>query len=96
MPFDKEAAVASASLSPGAPTEPAIEGEGFSIDLTWLKNSQKTLKWADETLLSFIASHYKVGGKTPTEALGKLTREQAEDFVKEVNRRLEKQQPGLL
>ena len=73
------------------PPDEAIEGEGFSIDLTWLDESKKALKWADETMLTFIASHYKVSGKTVTEALGKLTREQAKDFTKEINGRREKQ-----
>jgi len=73
-----------------------IEGEGFHIDLTWLEESKKDLKWTDETMLSFLASPpYKVSGKSVTEALNKLTREQAEDFVKEINARLEKQQASL-
>jgi malate/lactate dehydrogenase len=56
-----------------------------------LKESQKRLKWTDDTMLTFIISHYKVGGKSVTEALQRLTREQVEDFVKEINKRLEKQ-----
>jgi len=71
----------------------AVIGEGFNIDLPWLKDSQKTLKWTDQTLLSFITNQYKVSGKTVTEALEKLTREQAEDFVKQINTKLEKQKP---
>ncbi|GAJ11506.1 unnamed protein product, partial [marine sediment metagenome] len=31
--------------------------EGFNIDLDWLKESQKTLKWTDDTMLTFIISH---------------------------------------
>ncbi len=31
-----------------------------------------------------------------TEVLGRLTREQAEDFVKQINSRVEKQQPELI
>lgn len=73
----------------------AVEGEGFNIDLTWLKESQKALKWADDTMLTFIISHYKVSNTSVTGALNKLTREQAEEFVKEINKRVEKQQPGL-
>jgi len=71
-----------------------IEGETFSIDLTWLKESQKTLKWTDDTMLTFIISQYKVSGTSVTGALNKLTREQAEDFTKQINSRLENQ-PGL-
>jgi len=69
----------------------AIEGEGFSIDLTWLKESQETLKWTDDTMLTFIISQYKVSGTSVTGALNKLTGEQAEDFVNQINKRLEKQ-----
>jgi len=73
--------------------EGKVTGEGFNIDLPWLKDSQKTLKWTDQTLLSFITSRYKVSGKTVTEALGELTREQAEEFTNHINARLEKQKP---
>jgi len=84
-----EAAPATEETSPGE----AIEGEGFTIDLTWLKESQKTLKWSDDTMLTFIISQYKVSNTSVTGALNKLTREQAEDFVKEINSRVEKQKP---
>jgi len=74
------------------PPDEAIEGEGFTIDLQWLKESQEALKWPDETMLSFLAgSPYKVSGKSVTEALNKLTREQAENFTRQINTRLEKQ-----
>lgn len=72
------------------PPGKAVEGNGFNIDLTWLKESQKTLNWSDTTMLSFLASEpYKASGKTVTEALGKLTREQAEEFTKQINSRVE-------
>ena len=69
----------------------AAEGEGFSIDLDWLKESQRTLKWTDDTTLTFIIGQYKVSGTSVTGALKLLTREQAEDFVAQINKRLEKQ-----
>ena len=69
-----------------------IEGEGFNIDLTWLKESQKALKWTDETMLSFLAGPpYKVSGKNVIEALGKLTKEQAVNFTNQINTKVEKQ-----
>ncbi|GAJ16985.1 unnamed protein product, partial [marine sediment metagenome] len=68
-----------------------VTGEGFAIDLQWLKEAKQTLKWTDQTMLTFIISQYKVSGKSDIEALGKLTREQADNFTKEINRRLEKQ-----
>ncbi|GAI40265.1 unnamed protein product, partial [marine sediment metagenome] len=45
----------------------------------------------DDTMLTFIISQYKVSGTSVTGALNKLTREQAEDFVNQINTRLEKQ-----
>jgi len=68
-----------------------IEGEGFTINLDWLRESQETLKWSEDTMLTFIISQYKVSGTSVTEALKKLTREQAEDFTNQINKRLEKQ-----
>jgi hypothetical protein len=76
--------------SRGAPA-----GEPFTIDLDWLREAKQTLKWTDATMLSFITSQYKVDGKTVTEALNKLTREQAEAFTNQINSRLEKQ-PKLI
>ena len=73
----------------------AIEGEGFSINPDWLRESQETLKWSEDTMLTFIISQYKVSGTSVTGALNKLTREQAEDFVNQINKRLEKQ-PKLI
>ena len=73
-----------------------VEGEGFRIDMTWLKESLKTLKWTDDTCKTFLVSQYKVSPQGSLEdVLKRLTHEQAEDFVKEINSRLEKQQPGL-
>ncbi len=83
-----QAALAAEEKSP----DEAIEGEGFSIDLTWLKESQKALKWSDDTCKTFLVSKYKVSPEgTLTEVLQRLTREQAEDFTREINGRREKQ-----
>jgi len=67
------------------------EEKGFAIDLQWLKEAKQRLKWTDETMLSFISSQYKVSGKTLTEALNRLTREQAEHFTRQINTKLERQ-----
>ena len=80
--------------SDNEPAGEVVEGEGFQIDLTWLKESQKALKWTDDTMLTFIISQYKVSDTSVTGALNKLTREQAEDFTNQINSRVEKQ-PGL-
>lgn len=71
--------------------ESAEGGEGFAIDLQWLKEAKQTLKWTDETMLSFITSQYKVSSNSITEALNKLNREQAEDFTHQINTKLERQ-----
>jgi len=77
------------------PPEGVIEGEGFTINLDWLKESQETLKWSEDTMLTFIISQYKVSGTSITGALSKLTREQAEDFTRQINKRVERQ-PKLI
>ncbi len=72
--------------------EEQIEGEGFSIDPTWLKESQKALKWTDDTCKTFLVSQYKVSPQGSLEdVIKRLTREQAEGFVNEINSRVEKQ-----
>jgi len=75
--------------------EEAIAGEGFSINLQWLDESKKALKWSDETMKTFLLKYKISPAGTLTEVLGRLTREQAEDFVKEINSRVEKQ-PKLI
>lgn len=91
LPKGGEETEAESQKNVGAP--PAeFEGEGFNIDMTWLEESQETLKWTDDTLKSFLVNKYKVDGRgTPTEVLGRLTREQAEDFVKEIQDRTQRQ-----
>ena len=88
---DEAIKVISEKLAKPKTEESPEVGEGFAIYLQWLKEAKQTLKWTDETMLSFITTKYKISGKSITEALGKLTREQAEDFVKEINKKLEKQ-----
>ncbi|MBA7568642.1 hypothetical protein ES708_10376 [subsurface metagenome] len=75
-----------------SPPDEAIEGEGFNIDLQWLKESQRTLKWTDDTTKTFLVSKYRVSPQgTLEDVIKRLTLEQVEDFVKEINTRLEKQ-----
>ncbi len=77
------------------PPDEAIEGEGFHIEMTWISDSKKALKWTDETMKTFVASEYKVDGKgSLTEVLQRLTREQAEDFTSQINTKVDKQ-PSL-
>lgn len=69
-----------------------IVGDGFNIDLQWLKDALSDLKWNDNTCKTFLVSQYKVSPQgTLEDVIKRLTREQAEDFVKQINKKLEKQ-----
>jgi hypothetical protein len=82
--------------APPAAKVDKIVGDGFSIDLTWLNESLKSLKWSELATRTFLVGHYKVDGQgTIPDILKRLTRAQAEDFVKEIHSRLEKQ-PKLI
>jgi len=79
------------------PTEPpAVVGNGFRIEVPWLDKILKFIKWSEYTAKSWIASNLKVDtqGKLP-EVLARLTREQAELFVRELQERAARVQPGL-
>ncbi len=61
------------------------EGEGFHIDLDWLNDALREIKWATETAKSYLVGKYKVSSQgTLEEVIKRLTREQAEEFVKEI------------
>ena len=69
-----------------------ITGNKFAISEDWLSQAQKALKWTDSTLISFLVTRYKVAGKgAVTDVLKRLTREQAEDFTKDMDNRKDKQ-----
>jgi regulator of protease activity HflC (stomatin/prohibitin superfamily) len=66
-----------------------IQGDGFRIDPDFLKEGLKALKWSDDTCKTFLVSKYKVSGDgTLAEVLQRLTRQQAEEFTKELSERL--------
>lgn len=92
---EQESAESPTYSEPSAESAP-IEGEGFSIRLSWLTEALKEIKWSENTAKSWIASNFKVGthGKL-TEVLARLTREQAERFVNELQERAARRQPGL-
>lgn len=82
--------------APAAEPEAQIEGEGFTIKLAWLKESLKELKWSENTCKTFLVGRYKVSPQgTLEEVIKRLTREQAEEFTKEIQGRVERHQPGL-
>jgi len=64
-----------------------VEDEGFHfhIDLDFLKESLKAIKWTDDTCKTFLVSKYKVSPEgTLAQVLQRLTRQQAEEFTKEL------------
>ncbi len=77
----------------GAAT-PATEAKAFHIDLPWLKESLKAINWSEGTAKSWIAARFKLAEADPklkgtlVQVIGRLPREQAEEFVKELNRRV--------
>ena len=81
---------------PKVPADYQLGGEGFHIDLTWLDQTLKATKWSEDTAKTWIASNLKVDtqGKL-TEVLTRLTREQAEKFVHELQERAAKSQLEL-
>ncbi|GAH69022.1 unnamed protein product, partial [marine sediment metagenome] len=65
-------------------------------DMTWLNESLKELKWTEDTAKTFLASEYKVDPRDSLEdVISRLTREQAEEFVKEIQRRITDKQMEL-
>lgn len=79
-----------------AEPEPNLEGEGFHIDLEWLNETLKLLKWTEDTAKTFLAGSFKVDtqGKL-TDVIALLSREQAEIFSRELQKRAAKVQPEL-
>ena len=72
------------------------EAEGLAIDPTWLKESLKELKWTEGTTKTFLVSKYKVSPQgTLAEVISRLAREQAEEFVKAIQQKLEQKQREL-
>ena len=77
-----------------APDE--VTGEGFHVDMTWLNESLKELKWTGDTAKTFLVSQYKVDPQGSLEdVIGRLNREQAEEFVKEIQKRITDKQMEL-
>ncbi len=88
----------SAERAPGAEPPPELGevGEGVAIDLQELTQTMKRINWTEDTAKTWLASQFKVSplGKL-TEVLALLTREQADKFVKELQDRAARAQPGL-
>lgn len=80
--------IASVAAEPG--------GEGFSIDPQWLNESLRDLRWTEDTTKTFLVSKYKVDPSgTLAEVISRLTREQAEEFVKTIQEKVSQKQIEL-
>ncbi|MBA7483026.1 hypothetical protein ES707_18535 [subsurface metagenome] len=74
----------------------AAGAEGFSIDPAWLNESLKAIKWTVDTTKTFLVSKYKISPQgTLADVIKRLTREQAEEFVKAIQQKLEQKQREL-
>lgn len=71
--------------------------ETFTIDEDWLKEKLDEIHWSPETARSWIIGHFnlKVAKGDLWDILPTLTREQAQEFVQDIQSRLEKQQLDL-
>lgn len=68
--------------------EPLFDDTKPALDKAWLNESLKAIQW--EGLGKWLKNNYpEAKGQTIGEAIESLTREQQEDFVKEVQKRLE-------
>ncbi|GAI88946.1 unnamed protein product, partial [marine sediment metagenome] len=71
--------------------------EGNSIDPTWLEETLKGIKWSEDTAKTWVASQFGVAAEGKlTDVLSRLTREQAEQFVKHIQEKADQNQASLL
>lgn len=61
--------------------------EATLIDMAWLKESLETIGWTD--CVKWLNAKFKTNGKRVSEIVPQLTKEQAAEFVKEVEDRLQ-------
>lgn len=59
------------------------------IDLDWLKESAKSIKWTEKTLTTWIAAKFKVKGGLLEDVVAGLSPEQRKDVVKEIQDRVD-------
>ncbi|KKM73264.1 hypothetical protein LCGC14_1412140, partial [marine sediment metagenome] len=71
---------------PQAKGEEAVKTDA-PVDLVWLKASLETLQWAD--CGKYLKEKYKVEGTKISEQVKQLNPLQADEFTKEVKKRLE-------
>lgn len=85
----REPATSPEDKSGGATVTAQIEGEGFHIDLDWLTKALQLIKWSDDTAKSWLSTKFGIDtkGDLKNDVLPRCTREQAEEFVAEVQNR---------
>jgi len=67
------------------------------IDPTWLEETLKDIKWTSETAKTWLVSEYKVSPEgTLEDVIARLNRQQAEQFVKELQEKATQNQASLL
>ena len=72
------------------PKEP-LKAEAIpDIDMAWVKESMKKVKWSEITIKSYLANVFRVSKEgSLEEVIARLNREQKEQLVKEIQDRLE-------
>lgn len=65
-------------------------GEGVNIDPDWLSEALGIIKWSEDTTKSWLATKFRIDarGDLKNDVLPRLTREQAQEFITEVQNRL--------
>jgi len=82
-------------VAPSVPfPSPSIEMDTFIIDPQWLKDSLNSIHWNEVTAQSWVIAHFHIKEAKDNlwDLIQTLTRDQAQEFVNEISRRLEKQQ----
>ena len=67
------------------------------IDPTWLEETLKGIKWSEDTAKTWLVSEYKVSPEgTLEDVIARLNRQQAEEFVKQLQEKATQNQASLL
>jgi len=72
-------------------------GEGVAIGTEWLDEALRLIKWSETTAKSWLGTKFKIDtqGDLKNDVLPRCTREQAQEFVTEVQNRLANIQMNL-
>jgi len=72
-------------------------GEGVNIDPDWLNEALGIIKWSEDTTKSWLATKFGIDarGDLKKDVLPRLNREQAQEFITEVQNRLANIQMNL-